>query len=465
MDLITTTVSTGTGLLILLGFGIFAIQSLRENERRAAGVSFAFALFGLLIVFLAFLSPGSGRLVLLFVIAAYVATAIVLFLLPIGRIKQGGDVPGNRFDERDIMFARVRLVPGSDRYEAYYARHPERKAIDDRIRALPGVQSPETEKAHPLHFASTEASFALCGALRDWVNGPVASAPVELTPASITPYIKEMTRYYGARSVGIAELKPYHIYSHIGRGAGEYGAPIELDHRYAIAFTVEMDYDMAGTAPNSPEMMETGKEYVESARIGLQLAYMIRWLGYPARAHIDGNYRVIAPLVARDAGLGEIGRMGLVMTRDLGPRVRLGVVTTDLPLIPDGRDKDMSAIDFCRICKKCAECCPSRSISFDDRREIDGVLRWRIDSEQCFRYWSVSGTDCGRCMVVCPYSHPDNAAHDIVRWAIRRSGFARRAALWMDDAFYGRKPASRPAPAWTSVDASFPSPPVVDTDG
>ena len=47
-----------------------------------------------------------------------------------------------------------------------------------------------------------------------------------------------------------------------------------------------------------------------------------------ARAHIDGNYQVIAPLVARDAGLGTIGRMGLLMTPELGPRVRLAVVTT-----------------------------------------------------------------------------------------------------------------------------------------
>ena len=58
---------------------------------------------------------------------------------------------------------------------------------------------------------------------------------------------------------------------------------------------------------------------------------MIRRLGYPARAHIDGNYRVIAPLVARDAGLGEIGRMGLLMT----PRSR--------PARPAGRRDHRSA--------------------------------------------------------------------------------------------------------------------------
>jgi len=63
----------------------------------------------------------------------------------------------------------------------------------------------------------------------------------------------------------------------------------------------------------------------------------------------------------------------------------------------------------------------------------------------------VIGTDCGRCMAVCPYSHPDTAAHNAVRWAIRHSGFARRAALWLDDAFYSRRPVPRPAPAWTAA--------------
>jgi ferredoxin len=195
-------------------------------------------------------------------------------------------------------------------------------------------------------------------------------------------------------------------------------------------------------------VLESAHQYVRAAQIALQLGTLIRSLGYPARAHIDGNYRVIAPLVARDAGLGEIGRMGLLITPRLGPRVRLGVVTTGLPLIPDRRRDDTSVIGFCRICEKCADTCPGRAIPHGDRSEIDGALRWRIDSDRCFRYWNAIGTDCGRCMTVCPYSHPGSPPHQVVRWAIRHSGAARRAALWMDDLFYGHKPAPRPAPGW-----------------
>ncbi|UCE00579.1 MAG: 4Fe-4S dicluster domain-containing protein, partial [Chloroflexota bacterium] len=208
---------------------------------------------------------------------------------------------------------------------------------------------------------------------------------------------------------------------------------------------------MVAANPNPAGVMESAKQYVEAGRVAVQLADAIRRLGYPARAHIDGNYQVIAPLVARDAGLGEIGRMGLLMTPRQGPRVRLGVVTTSLALIPDRRISNEAVIDFCTICKKCAQNCPSRSIPFGPREEIDGAVRWRINPENCFHYWNVIGTDCGICMTVCPYSHPDSRPHNFLRMGIARSGFIRRAALVADDLFYGKKPPPRNAPDWTQV--------------
>ncbi len=194
------------------------------------------------------------------------------------------------------------------------------RSIDDRIRAKPGLLSLNAKYAHPLHFRAADASFSIPAALREHVDGLVAEEQVALTADQITGYIKGLTLYYGAKTVGITKLQPYHVYTNIGRGSGEYGAPVELDHQYAIAFTVEMADEMVSTAPHAPEAMEAARQYAEAAVTAVQLASFIRSLGYEARAHIDGNYRVIAPLVARDAGLGEIGRMGLLMSPELGPR-------------------------------------------------------------------------------------------------------------------------------------------------
>ena len=77
-----------------------------------------------------------------------------------------------------------------------------------------------------------------------------------------------------------------------------------------------------------------------------------------------------------------------------------------------------------------------------------GALRWQIDSEACFEFWCRAGTDCGRCIRACPYSHPDNLLHGLVRSGLRRSGWFRRAALKLDDLFYGRRPVVEPLPDW-----------------
>ena len=361
------------------------------------------------------------------------------------------DIPARRYDERDIPFSRIRLRPGSAEYGAYYAMRPEKKAVDDEIRALPGLLSFEGSLAEPLLFASPEGSFFLTEALRGAVDGPVAEKKLELGPDRASAYLKALALYYGARAAGITKLRPDHVYSHIGRDFSRYGEAIPFVPEWAVAFTVEMDLRMTRTAPRAPAIMESGRQYVEAARIAVQLAAAVRKMGFPARAHIDGSYRVVAPLVARDAGLGEIGRMGLLMTPRLGPRVRLGVVTTSLELVPDRPTRDATVVDFCRRCRKCALNCPAQAIPEGAWGEEGGDLRWRIDGDACFRYWNVAGTDCARCVAVCPYSHADNPFHNAVRWGVRRSALFRRAAVRLDDVFYGRKPAPAEPPDWARL--------------
>lgn len=439
------------GFFVLAGFVWFGFVSRAEHEHLAMKRAFIFALLLSAPFFVTAFLPQPVQITLLSVAALSATVFIILFFLPIGRVETGNAIPEKRFDERDVIFARARLQPGMPEYEAYYQMRPENKHVDDRARKKPGLLSPDSQLANMFHYAAADASFFLTEAVREAVDGPVAETRYTLPPEQMTAYLKGLAKYFGALDVGVTKLELYHVYSHIGRGTGTYGAPVELPHQYAIAFTVEMDYDMMGTSPNPPVTMESAKEYVEAARVAVQLAAALRNLGYAARAHIDGNYRVIAPLVARDAGLGEVGRLSLLITKAQGPRVRIGVVTTDAVLIPDGYKPQPAVIDFCNICKKCANSCPSRSISFDERQIHNGAFRWKIQPETCYAYWCVIGTDCGKCVAVCPFSHPDSFAHRLVRWGIYRSGFFRRFANWMDDVMYGRVPAARPAPDWTRV--------------
>jgi ferredoxin len=439
-------------LLFTLMFGA-AIVSLKEREFRATGrIALLSVLLSLPYLVVGFIPFPNHEIAAIFLLIT-AALVVTIYLVPVGQ-KQitEDDTPKIRVDERDIMFARAHLLPGSERFEEYYRRKPDKKALDDKFRSRPGLLAKGSTYFDPALFSAAEASFEAVGSFQKIIDQEPATERVHLDPERITKFIKQWGRKLGAMSVGVTELRDYHLYSHIGRNE-PYGQPVDLDHKFALALTVEMDKHMLDHAPYGPTVMESAQQYLASGAIAVQIAAFIRNLGYPARAHIDGNYRVVCPLVARDAGLGEIGRMGLLMTPDLGPRVRLAVVTTDLPLAADQRTRDYSVLDFCARCKKCAVVCPSQAISFDDRTENDGVKRWQINSEACFTYWNSTGTDCGRCVRVCPYSHPDNLLHNVVRFGVRNSSLFRALAVPMDDYLYGRNPPPLDLPGWMDVDA------------
>ena len=106
-----------------------------------------------------------------------------------------------------------------------------------------------------------------------------------------------------AHQAGITALKDHHLYSHKGRGPRS-GEPIIRNHKHAIAISVEMNHRMMLSAPEGTSVMESSEQYLRSGVLALKLAAWIRELGYDATAHIDGNYELICPLVAVDAGLG-----------------------------------------------------------------------------------------------------------------------------------------------------------------
>jgi len=277
-----------------------------------------------------------------------------------------------------------------------------------------------------------------------------------MSPEEATERIKGYTLNLGADLVGVCKINPLWIYSHRGEifydNWEDWGKPIELNHQYAVVFAEEMDFDIIGSAPHTPTVMESMKNYAKGAHISTQVARFIANMGYSATANHLRHYDALLVPLAVDAGLGELSRMGYLITKEYGPRIRLGAVTTDLPLVPD-RPVDIGVEDFCKICKKCAVCCPSKSIPAEKKRsEVNGTLRWKLNAESCNEYWGKVGTDCNVCMRVCPWGHARTFPHRLVVFLIRRNAIARRVFSFMDDLFYGKKPKAKPAPSWAQYE-------------
>jgi len=434
-------------IILICFFFLFALYSLLEKEKRAfwrSSIVFLF-LISISIIFFLAESPLKNCLFGTAFILLILNLAILLFS-PLKR-KFTEIVGGqNKVDERDVIFARFEYREGTETYEEYYRRRPEYKKIDDEIRKLPDILSTPDLKINPLFSALASAEFDFLEHQLTQVSGMESREKSQLSPSENTRIIKKIIKYLGSDHCGICLLNQAYVYSHVGRGPEHYGEEIKLEHKHAIVFALEMDLEMVAAAPKEPVIVETGKKYVEAAKISIIVADFIRRLGYPARAHIAGsNYQAMLPPIAWLAGLGELGRLGILITSKYGPRARLGLITTDLPLVAD-KSKKLGIQNFCQKCKKCARNCPAQAISYEEKEEENGVMRWVLNREECYKFWRKAGTDCAVCIYVCPYSKSDNAFHNFIRIMAQNSSAAQSLSVWADDFFYGRIPLRRKSP-------------------
>jgi len=367
----------------------------------------------------------------------------LLFILPIGKIskiKINADfAKAEKVDERETMFARAELKSGTNEYKQYYLMRPENQKNDDKIRSMTNLLEEGGKYFDEQKSETVKSLFLIEESRINEVDGEVSDKQEIMQLSSATKPIKSKCLELGADEVGIALLNPNYIYSHQARGTKPWGTEIVNHHKYVIAFTVEMDFNEVAKAPRIDITVETARKYLKAQDISISLAKYIRGMGYPARAHVSGsNYEIMLPPVAYSAGLGELGRMNYLISKKFGGRIRLGAVTTDLPLDID-KPIAFGVQDFCESCMKCAENCPSGAIAKNDKTEIRGIEKWDFNVEQCYSYWRYLGTDCGLCMKVCPFSHKDNLIHNFVRFGISKSSFARKVSLWGDDLIYGKK--------------------------
>ena len=292
--------------------------------------------------------------------------------------------------------------------------------------------------------------------MRSWRNvadGPVNPNRVEVTdPNRMSRNIKEVARFLGASLVGVCRLNQAYVYSRAGLridfAKGTAGEEIHLLHPYAVSIGVEMNYGRMRYAPGWIDNAEVGLGYYNAGKVAVALAAYIRELGYSARAHFFINEWVLHVPIAVDAGLGELARSGILISREFGPRQRLSTVTTDLPLAID-LPVDMGVVKFCEMCGKCAENCPSQAIPHGGRTVVRGVEKWKLDDQRCQRFWCAnpdSWNDCSRCIAVCPWNRPNAFHHRVAVTSAGYSHRARRLLLWLDDMIRGKRP--RPVVRW-----------------
>ncbi|MBW2023381.1 MAG: reductive dehalogenase [Deltaproteobacteria bacterium] len=284
-------------------------------------------------------------------------------------------------------------------------------------------------------------------------------------PADLTRKVKQMAKFLGANRVGIAKINRKWIYEETCRNEYSSDEPItkkivfkkvkepqetetELiipdSVKYAVVTIIDLNRIITQMGPASADTSAaTNMGYSRMGITDIALAEAIRTMGYNAIPAKNG-VGMSVPL-AIDAGLGQLGRNGLLITPDYGPAVRIGKVLTDMPLIPD-KPIDFGVTEFCESCGKCAEHCPGKAISFSKSRTYDppvltgnpGALKWYINGKKCLQYWIEAGASCASCQAVCPFTKGSFWGHDVMKSIIDCAPILNPIWVSMDDLFgYG----------------------------
>jgi epoxyqueuosine reductase QueG len=181
--------------------------------------------------------------------------------------------------------------------------------------------------------------------------------------------------------------------------------------RYALIFAQEMKKQPIEKAPELDAGIEVITVYNSLGIATNEIAHWLRtkyditcMANHPLGGLVD-----TVPLSAK-AGLGAIGKNGLLITKEFGPRCRISPIFIDQKLFEFTDSKEHEWIhDFCAKCGLCVQSCPTSAIyseplltkefhssSIPDRYET-------YDREKCFASFAAT-MGCAVCIRTCPFS-------------------------------------------------------------
>ena len=294
---------------------------------------------------------------------------------------------------------------------------------------------------------------------------PAPMGRPEVSPKEASDIVRRAAGLFGADQVGFAILDRRWVYSHYfdeetkkdypikfsdEPGYEQYDQPMRLEDgtrvipkemKYVVVLLHEWGKDLDGTE-HAPTLLTEGLSTLAYARMAptlWMLAEFIRGLGYNAIP--AANDTALSIPLAVDAGLGQLGRHGLLINPKVGARCRISKIFTDMPLEAIGA-VDSGITEFCNACLKCVPKCGTKAIttgnrSFEplDESNATGVLSWKVDAKKCMTFQNRVGSTCSTCVRRCAWTKPPSKIYAIPRFFIRnfRWRWLNKTWVWLDD--------------------------------
>lgn len=196
----------------------------------------------------------------------------------------------------------------------------------------------------------------------------------------------------GHKSISREQLKDFEYYlKSIGVDQIAY-TKVSPDHVFkdrqvlytnAIVMLMAMNREAIDQAPSIATHEEIFRTYYQLGVDVNKGADYLRKNGFNAEAGPALGGATNYVLLARAAGLGEIGKHGLLINEHFGPSLRIAVIYTEIENLPVALDNPYEWVnDFCLKCRSCVKHCPASAI-YEQATIFEDATEQHIDYQKC----------------------------------------------------------------------------------
>jgi|GEM_PF-363454 epoxyqueuosine reductase len=171
-----------------------------------------------------------------------------------------------------------------------------------------------------------------------------------------------------------------------------------IQYPFTIVFTMEMSDEILETAPGADAKDLNDTAYVKASILTTKLSDFLRKNGYATEiAHPMGGIVNFSAL-GQKAGLGYIGKNGLLITPELGPRLKLSAIFVSIANLPVKEDNEHAWIpEYCDKCSKCVKACPEKALV--EKETCCGGTEIQLIQKNCIG----CSQGCTYCIEACPF--------------------------------------------------------------
>jgi epoxyqueuosine reductase len=283
----------------------------------------------------------------------------------------------------------LQTVPGIWRNPLHEEEAYEAAPLHDWIHTHAGSVEWQRRRAWDIFLVVTPRLMKAAHACARTAHALVAPSVGHADPEALKRDVKAKAAELGMSTLGVAQYDPKFTFAeHAGCEAGD----------RMLVCVLEQNWEATQTIPSVRAEKAAMAAYSQLHMIMVDLAEYLHSRGYRARAFpLPGNFVSIHYGV--EAGLGQLGMNGQLLTPAAGSRCRLAMISTNAPL-PLDHPVDYGIHKICDECQVCVRRCPSGAIP-KTRREHRGVIKSKLNTARC---WPVVAQEeaCGICMKVCP---------------------------------------------------------------